>query len=508
MGRDEPEKRPEQKGKGSFLVLQNRIDTSNISGAAAASGLRPEDATLMRRMAEEYAYRLDGNAEKLKYYNDEVDGRRLDRRIPPDIASMNVSPGWCAKAVNMLARRSILDGVTVYGESAEIVERIMRDNRISENYAMATPSQLIFGCGFWTVSPGKDGEPDAVVNYHDLTESCALWDYRKNRIKCGFVIEDAEQVKPDSSLVPTVIVMHTHESIIELSSADGVKWKAEYKPHVMGRPLMVPMRFNPTKAQPFGKSRVSSACRSLTRQMILETQNLIVHAQASATPQKVIAGLSDAQFDALSDNIGKAYAADMLLLTNNEDGGTPAYTSHGLSGASEHTQIIKSLAERFAAETDLPLSAFGVIGNTYTSENALRASSDDLIILAESMNAMNGACLAEVAKMALLVATGRSYSDLTEEEKALTIHWRDPSMPSIASLSDAMLKQAAIVDWLKDTTIFWEKLGYSEEQRMRLMSERGAAERSSAMRAVLLNGVKDGGSENSAKAALYGANPS
>lgn len=466
------------------------MDVSKIISAASAKNLRPDDAALLKRMCEEYKYKLNANAIKLQYYNDEVNGRKLDKRIPAHIARMNVSPGWCAKAVNMLARRSIYDGITVYGETADLVESIMAENRISENYAMATPSQLIFGCGLWTISRGGYGEPKAVINYRDMMESCALWDYRKNRIKCGFVIEDAEQLRPDGAFVPTLIVMHTETDVIEIESGDGVKWKATYKPHIMGRPLMVAMRFQPSKSQPFGKSRVSSTCRALTNQMILETQNLIVHSQSFSLPQKVIAGLSDAQFEELSENMTKAYSTDILMLTNNEDGGTPNYQVERASGVTAHTDIIRSLAQRFAAETDLPLSAFGVLGNSYTSESALRASSDDLIILAESMNKLNGACLAEVAKMAVLVATNRSYDQLTEDEKDIAVQWRNPSMPSMAALSDAMLKQASMVDWLSSTSVFWEQLGYSEEKRMRLMHERQEAERSSAMRLALLSGIQ------------------
>lgn len=460
------------------------IQDSTMIGAASASGLLPEDAALVRRLIEEYEYRKAGNTEKLKYYNDEVSGESLDSKIPKEIARINVSPGWIAKAVHMLARRSIFDGITYDGENAEDVQKLVEDNDLAENYAMAVPSELVFGSGAWTISPGAEYEPSVVINYHDLLQCSMLWDYRKNRLKAGLVIEDMEQPRAGGDLVPCLLTVHTANAVITIRK-NGARWSAEYVANIMGRPLMVPMRYQPSNAQPFGKSRVSRACRSIVRQMILETQNRIVHSQSFSIPQKVLTGLSDEQFEAMKDNLPKAYASDLLLLTSNEDGGSPTYSVQGAQGVSEHTKIIESLAQQMASETDLPLSAFGIINAAYQSEAAVSATSNDLIILCESMNKLNAECLAEVIKMALLVKDGRSYSQLTDEERGLSVHFKDPSLPSVSALADAMTKQASVVEWLPETDVFWEKMGYSDDERRRLATQKMAAKSAVAMAAMI-----------------------
>lgn len=465
------------------------LNIANMKNAVHADGLREDDAALLDRLVAEYSAHIGGNAEKLRYYNDEVSGKRLDKKIPAEIANIRVAPGWVAKAVNMLARRSIFDGVTVRANNPadeETVERIVEDNRLGMKYATASPSELIFGAGVWTISPQEaEDEPSAVVNFHDFTEAACLWDYRRERVRCGFVIEDMMQPKPNANFVPTLLVMHTDENVIEISSEDGKVWVADYKPHALGRPLMVAMRFNPTKDHPMGKSRVSKTCRWLTRELILATQNLLVHAQNNALPQKILSGVSEQQIEEIAANLVKAYSSDLLVLTNNEDGGTPQYSTHGGSGVEQHIRLIESIARDFASETDLPLSAFGVLGQNYTSSDALRASSDDLIILAESMNERNAEALREVVRIAFCVTEGISYSELEERGIRLAIQWRDPSKPSMAAVSDAMVKQAAVTPWLTETSVYWEKLGYSESERERLFAEKKSAQAAASIEGIL-----------------------
>ena len=57
-------------------------------------------------------------------------------------------------------------------------------------------------------------------------------------------------------------------------------------------------------------------------------------------------------------------------------------------------------------------------------------------------------------------------------------------MPSIAAQSDAMVKQASVVDWLPETSVFWEQLGYDEEQRTRIQSEKRRARGQASVNAI------------------------
>lgn len=443
-------------------------------GAIIADGLTDEESKMMERLCAEYDRYLFGNEEKLRFYNDEVSVDGYDTRVPKELRKVRVSIGACAKAVNMLARRSIFDGFTIGESKTSLMDDIVGANSFDTQYAMAVPSELTHGFGSWTVSPGdtRIGEPKAVVNYHDPLECAVVWDYRRRRVKYGMVIEDVERVKPHGPLEPVFIVLHTDHDVVEISrDANSENWTAVHKPHAMGQPMMVAMRYQPTKAQPLGKSRVSKTMRSLTIQMMLATYNMMAHDQYCSIPQKWILGLSEEQLDALMGREELASAKSMFLATVNDEGTIPTAGAWQSSGVTEHTQVLENIAQRMASESDLPLSAFGVLGSNYTSSDALNAASHDLVILAEALNRTNKEALTLVAKMALCVAQDKPWSDLTDEEQAVTVHFRDPSMLSASQVADAMLKICTTVPGFAGTDVYWERLGFDEDERRRVKAE-------------------------------------
>ncbi len=439
-----------------------------------AEGLTDEESLMLERLCGEYDRFIAGNEEKLRFYNDDVNVSQYDSRVPRDLQRIKVSVGACAKAVNMLARRSIFDGFTVGDSDENIMEGILSDNGFAIQYAMAVPSELTHGFGVWTVSPGDEsiGEPKAVVNYHDPLECSVVWDFRRRRVKYGMVIEDVERRTASDLYEPVCIVLHTDHYILEMTrSINDYDWQVERKPHAMGQPMMVAMRYQPTKAQPLGKSRVSKTMRSLTVQMMLAVYNLMAHDQYCAIPQKWVLGLSDDQFDGLMGREDLASAKSMFLATVNDEGNAPQAGVWQSQGVEAHTQVLENIAQRMASESDLPLSAFGVLGNNYTSSDALNAASHDLVILAEALNRTNKEALTLVAKMALCVAQDKAWGDLTDDEKGITVHFRDPSMLSASQIADAMMKICTTVPEFGNTDVYWERMGFDEDERRRVKAE-------------------------------------
>jgi uncharacterized protein YbaP (TraB family) len=100
------------------------------------------------------------------------------------------------------------------------------------------------------------------------------------------------------------------------------------------------------------------------------------------------------------------------------------------------------------------------------------AASEELIIEASDFNDDNTDALRTIGMLMLATSQGKVLSELDETERSIMPRFRDPSHPSSASLSDAMVKQASVASWLPETRVFWEQLGYSEEQIERMMSEK------------------------------------
>ena len=74
--------------------------------------------------------------------------------------------------------------------------------------------------------------------------------------------------------------------------------------------------------------------------------------------------------------------------------------------------------------------------------------------------------------------------------------FRNPAMPSVVSQSDAMVKQISALPWLAESDVALEELGYSEDQIIRLRSDR-AKTQSRSMLSSLFNSSQDTAEEGS-----------
>ena len=450
--------------------MYNKI---NFTGLASASGITREESVMLKNLIKVFNARLTNNHERMLYYEDKNPFKNIGLTIPNDIANkVNTKVGWIAKAVDYLSARSIYDGITSADGDSDEVNVLLNENDFETEYMKAVPSQLIYGVGFWTVSKGdeKQDDPSVVINYHDATSACALWDFRRKRIKCGFVVEDYELVRTDGTddYRPCFVVLHTPYAVIEIERKKGSHWEAERKPHAQGQCLMIAMSYRPNDKNPFGKSRVSKAAMGITDEMQRQIMRTSIHAEVFSSGQKAILGVSDEQFDALQGSKFRAAMSELLVMTRDENGEVPQITNFAQQSMSPHIEAMELLMQRMAAETAVPVAAYGLSSNGYTSTEALRASSDDLILEAESLNRNNGKAIVKIARLAYAIANNTTLKDLTSEEKDLAVHWVDPSMPTAAAQADASVKIASVAPHFPETEVFWEYNGFNEEQRRRI----------------------------------------
>jgi len=142
-------------------------------------------------------------------------------------------------------------------------------------------------------------------------------------------------------------------------------------------------------------------------------------------------------------------------------------------------------ATSFAGETGIPLVSLGITHDNPQSAEAIFAAREDLIIEAESLNLTNGKALRNVGLLVMAIARNTSIDKLDDGARTLMPKFRRPDRPSIASQSDAMLKQATAVPWLVETEVFLEELGYDEATRSRLINEKMKADGRRTLEAAL-----------------------
>ena len=80
---------------------------------------------------------------------------------------------------------------------------------------------------------------------------------------------------------------------------------------------------------------------------------------------------------------------------------------------------------------------------------------------------------------------GLTLGELPDEALSLQARFRNPSMPSVVSQSDAMVKQISAIPWLADTEVALEELGYDESQITRLMDAKRRGEGRSVVDALM-----------------------
>lgn len=260
----------------------------NFNGVKSADGLTEDEAIMLTKLVAIFNDRLHNNQLRMEYYEDKVPLKNIGLSIPRDIAAkVDTSNGLAAIAVDYLASRSIYDSFTTDAGVSYELNEVLDANDFAVEYAKAVPSQLVHGVGFWTVTKGDVGEPSAVINYHNATSAAALWDFRRKRVKCGFVVEDYELVQYMGKEVyqPSVVVLHTDYAVIEITR-NATGWKAVRKPHMLKRPLMVAMAYRPQDDKPFGRSRISRAIRGICDSYSRETLRIELHSELFASGQK------------------------------------------------------------------------------------------------------------------------------------------------------------------------------------------------------------------------------
>lgn len=441
----------------------------NLDQLRQVRGLSDYERNKLDALLRVWKAKLPRNQLRTCHYEAKEGVKNLGIAIPEDFAELELALGWSAKAVDCLAERSIFDGFVYNGQDIEAAERIMQENRLILAYEQATQSELINCCAFGVVMRGEKGEPKVVINFHTAENATALWNYRKKRIDWGLVITDMEIGKDSGKPQPSCVMMHSDKMVYVFTKDAGGNWRLNKQNHIMGRPLMVPMAYKPSLKRPFGKSRITRAVMSLSACAIRASLRGELSSEFFTVPQKYLLGADEKDFDR---DKWSTYIGSIITAGKDEDGDIPKFGQLPQVSMQPHTEYMRDLAARFSGETSIPISSLGVIHDNPASAEAIYAAKEDLVIKAQSLNSTNGEALCELMKMALCIDQNKSYSELTDEEKGIQAHFKNPALPSIVSQADAMVKVAAAAPWIAETEVFLEEVGFDDATRKRLMSEK------------------------------------
>ena len=241
----------------------------------------------------------------------------------------------------------------------------------------------------------------------------------------------------------------------------------------MGRPLMEPMIWNATSDKPFGRSRLKKAIRALIDDYVRTVANATIALEFDTTPQKYILGVTDKQFDAITSDKFKQYMGSILTATANpETGENPVFGQLAQGSLTPHVEKMRMTATQFSAATGLTVTDVGVVNDANpTSSDAILAQSQTLVLMAQQLNSSNGDALRTIACMAQAISRNVTLEELTDEERGIMAHFKNPAMPSVAVTADAAIKIASSRQEFASTDVFLEMLGFDQADIRRIKAQ-------------------------------------
>lgn len=419
------------------------------------------------------------NLVKNKYYEGKVSLGEVNLGIalPEGMRGLEIGCAWGAKTVDVLAARSMFDGfVGINGNEVEDLDRIVIANNLIDEYDKACRDELKYGCDFATLS--YDEKIGCKIRFHSPQTAAGMWNGEKGRIDCGLAILDSV---PDeifkNTWRPSLIRYDTEKDVWIFRATDRTLWKAERFPHKMGRPLTQPLIWNATSDKPFGRSRIKEPVRRLIDGYVRTIANATIGLEFATSPQKYLLGVTDAQYDALINQKFKQYVGSIIASTVNPDTGEKPTFGQLMQGSiTPHVEMVRILATQFSAATGLSVTDTGVVNDANpTSSDAILAQSQTLIATAEQLNLGNGDSLREIALMAIAISQDKSLDDLTDEQKAIVAHFKNPAMPSVAMTADAAIKIASARQNFANTDVFLEMIGFDKADIRRIRAQEARA---------------------------------
>lgn len=441
-------------------------------------GLGEYERAKFGELLDVYNSHASKNAQKDKYYEGKIAlaDVNLGIALPDGMRGLEIGCSWGAKTVDVLAARSMFDGfVGANGNDVEQLDEIVVNNRLVAEYMKACRDELKYGSTFCTLS--ADPDIGVKIRFHSPQTAAALWNGDKGRIDCGFaIIGTTPDESKNATWMPNIINLYTDEAVWVMNYTGGAWYATRYEQR-MGRPLMEALTWNATSAKPFGRSRIKEPIRRLIQGYVRTIANATIGLEFSTAPQKYLLGLTDEQYDIVINQKFKQYVGSLIASTTNpETGEKPTFGQLAQGSIQPHTEMIRILATQFSAATGLTVTDTGVVNDANpTSADAVLAQSQTLVGMAEQLNTGNGDALRSIALMSLAIANNVTLDELTEEQRDIVAHFKNPAMPSVAVTADAAIKIASVRPGFAETDVFAEMIGFDKADIRRIKAQEARA---------------------------------
>jgi hypothetical protein len=402
-----------------------------------------------------------------RYYEGRNKLKDLRISIPPQLTAVETVVGWAGTTVDVLEERLDLEGFIAPDDLG--INEIFRANELDLESSMGHKDALVFGTGFVTVGRGMEGEPDPLITIESPKKMTALYDLRTRRLSAALLVNRNETGSPISG------TMYLPDQTIFLDYTNRAWVVIDRDVHNLGRVLVAQLPNNPRSGDPYGRTEITRAVRSLTDSAMRTLLGAEVAREFYSAPQRYILGADE---DLFTDSDGRpldawsVYQGRILGVPANQDGQMPQVGQFSANDTRPYFEQIKAYAQLMAAESAIPASYLGFQTDNPASADAIRQMESRLIKRAERRQRQFGRTWTEVAKLALLVRDG----EVSPQASEIRPIWRDASTPTRAAAADEAVKLIAAGVFLPDSEITYNRIGLSESDKQVLRAEKEVAQ--------------------------------
>ena len=362
---------------------------------------------------------------RYKFYEMKNKAKDLSTIIPEEFRWLSSTLGWCGKAVDSVADRLVFDSFD--NDNFDIME-IFNMNNHDVFFDSAILSALISSCCFVYISADGSGYPRLQVI--DGGNATGEMDPITGLLNEGYAV--LERDDNDNPLTEAYFIKGETQIIRKgQSKVQVIKNNAPY-------PLLVPIVYRPDAKRPFGHSRISRACMQIMEGAMRTIKRSEVSAEFYSFPQKYALGLSN---DSEPMNKWKASISTMLSFTKDEDGDSPTLGQFTQQSMLPYVDQIKMFAALFAGETGLTLDDLGFPSDNPSSSEAIKASHENLRLLARKAQRTFGSGFLNVGYLAACLRDNYPYQ--RQQLYLTTSLWEpifEPDSAMLSSIGDGVIK--------------------------------------------------------------------
>lgn len=457
--------------------------------ARASSALAPaprymtnvsaDELATIGRLLQVWAAKHRRNVLRSTYYDGKMPLRPTGNLPREAFRKIRAVLGWPEKAVSALAQRMVFDGFVAPGQDQDPfgLVPLLDANRFDLELPQAIVSALKHSCSFITLAVGDEasGEPAVQIMARSAEWSAGLWDKRRRAVAAALAITDV-----DDEGKPTALDVYLPEVVLSCARRASGSWTATRLPNSLGQVLVEPLTYDPQLDRPFGRSRITRPVMSITDMALMTIVRGEVSADFYAAPRMAALGVSE---DAFARGRWQAAIDRWFALTRDEDGHIPTVTQFPQMTMQPLTDLYRSYASQFSAETGLPVSALGIVQDNPPSAEAMYAAEKDLIVTARATIRVMGATLRRVATKAVMLRD--DLDQAPAEMSGLQANWLNPAFTSPVTAADALSKLVSVFPWLGETEVALEYAGFTAPEITRLLADKRRAQSADRTRALL-----------------------